>query len=110
MMESSRLYYLALRFGLGLYRQHTSPEITGKPEEKIMQYARHRRKEASTYLKATWGIDRTPSTVAKYATVGGGPRFEHAGRVPLYPQPELDTWAQSILSPLKSSTSDTKAP
>ena len=68
---------------------------------------RHRRNEASAYLKSTWGIDRKPSTLAKYATVGGGPRFEHAGRVPLYPQPELDAWAASILSPLKSSTSDT---
>lgn len=70
------------------------------------QYRRLRRVEASNYLKAHWGIDRKPNTLAKLACIGGGPRFEHAGRVPLYPEPELDAWAISILSPIKSSTSD----
>lgn len=66
---------------------------------------RLRRTEASEYLKDTWGIDRKPSTLAKLAVVGGGPRFEHANRIPLYPVAELDAWAASILSPLKRSTS-----
>lgn len=67
---------------------------------------RHRRIEASRYLKEKWGIDRAPSTLAKYACVGGGPKFQHAGRSPLYLEEELDAYARSILSPLKSSTSD----
>lgn len=67
---------------------------------------RLRRTEASTYLKQRWGISRTPGTLAKLATLGGGPRFQLDGRIPLYPETELDTWADSILSPLKSSTSD----
>jgi hypothetical protein len=71
------------------------------------QYPRRRRAEASSYLKEKWGIDRKPSTLAKLACIGGGPRFEVAGRFPLYTDPELDAWARSILSPLKSSTSDT---
>ena len=67
---------------------------------------RYRRKDASTYLEETWGIKRAPSTLAKLATIGGGPRFQSANRIPLYPQEELDAWARGILSPLKASTSD----
>ena len=68
---------------------------------------RYRRAEASAYLKEKWGISRTPGTLAKLAVVGGSPRFQLDGRIPLYPEEELDRWAASILSPLKNSTSDT---
>jgi hypothetical protein len=67
---------------------------------------RLRRVEASAFLKEKWGIDRKPSTLAKLACLGGGPRFEHANRVPLYREDELDAWASALLSPLKTSTSD----
>ncbi len=67
---------------------------------------RLRRKQASKYLQDQWGISRTHATLAKLAVLGGGPKFQHANRTPLYPLEELDKWAQSILSPLKSSTSD----
>ncbi len=66
-----------------------------------------RRAEASEYLKYKWGIDRAPSTLAKLATLGGGPRFRRANRIPLYPPEFLDEWACSILSPPMTSTSDT---
>jgi hypothetical protein len=69
-----------------------------------------RRREASEYLRERYNIHRAPSTLAKLAVVGGGPSFRHAGRVPLYPIPELDRWAESIMSPLRSSTSDRGAP
>jgi hypothetical protein len=87
------------------------PTITGFSEKfmelaKLQQPRRYRRVEASHYLRQNWGIERAPSTLAKLACIGGGPRFETAGRIPLYPEPELDEWARSILSPLKSSTSD----
>ena len=67
---------------------------------------RHRRNAASAYLKINFNIDRAPSTLAKLAVIGGGPKFQLAGRIPLYPETALDEWAESILSPLKSSTSD----
>jgi hypothetical protein len=70
------------------------------------QCRRFRRDEASVYLKATWGIERKSSTLAKYASFGGGPKFEYVGRIPLYPQDQLDIWAQSILSGPCSSTAD----
>jgi len=68
---------------------------------------RYRRADASTYLREVWCIDRKASTLAKLACLGGGPKFEHAGRIPVYLESELDAFAKSILSPLKSSTSDT---
>jgi len=69
------------------------------------QYKNYRRHEASSYLKQKWGIDRKPSTLAKLAVQGGGPRFVKAGRFPLYPENELDMWARRMISPLYTSTS-----
>ena len=70
---------------------------------------RLRRTEASHYLRERWGIVRAPQTLAKLACTGGGPRYQCAGRIPLYPEVELDRWAQSLLSPMRRSTSDTGA-
>lgn len=65
-----------------------------------------RRAEASTYLKERHGIDRKPSTLAKLAVIGGSPPFRHAGRYPIYSLEDLDSWAASILSGKKRTTSD----
>ncbi len=65
-----------------------------------------RRAEASVYLKEKHGIDRAPATLAKLASIGGGPRFQKANRIPIYPPEFLDEWAVSILSPPLNSTSD----
>lgn len=57
-----------------------------------------RRVEASTYLLETHGVRRAVSTLAKLACVGG--------RTPLYAPDDLDAYAESILSPLVSNTSE----
>jgi hypothetical protein len=67
---------------------------------------RFRRSAASEYLQCHFGVSVKPSTLAKLASIGGGPRFEHFGRRPMYGQEELDAWVQARLSPLKTSTSD----
>ena len=67
---------------------------------------RLRRVEASKYLLEIHGIERKPATLAKYATMGGGPDFQKAGRVPLYTPAGLDAWADSMLSAMVSSTSE----
>ncbi len=72
----------------------------------IKKTRRLRRKEASAYLRDEWGLSRTPKTLAKLATIGGGPPFEKDGRVPLYTPPVLDAWARSQLSPLVHSTAE----
>ena len=65
-----------------------------------------RRAEAADYLLENHGIGRTPGPLAKLAVIGGGPRFRVAGRTPLYTRENLDSWAESILSPTVSSTSE----
>lgn len=70
------------------------------------QTIRRRRAAASEYLEKVHGIKRTPATLAKLAVIGGGPKYQLDGRIPLYPQDELDRWAIAKLSPLKASTSD----
>lgn len=67
---------------------------------------RLRRAQACCYLKNTWGIERSPSTLAKYAVSGSGPRYQLEGRTPLYPTFELDEWAKGRLSALKRSSSE----
>lgn len=65
-----------------------------------------RRHEAAEYLKSKHGVDRKPATLAKYATLGGGPTFRRAGRVPLYTVDSLDAWVAEITSAPMRSTSE----
>lgn len=51
------------------------------------------RKEASEYLKKRYGLRAKPATLAKYASIGGGPPFRRAGRFPVYDTDDLDAWA-----------------
>lgn len=77
---------------------------------KHLDKPRLRREHASEYLEAVHGITVATSTLAKYASVGGGPRFHKVVRTPLYPREELDAWAAERLGKLKCSTSDDGAP
>lgn len=70
-------------------------------------YTRH---EASDYLATHWGIRRTPKTLAKLATTGGGPAYRKDGRLVLYAVTDLDEWAQTRLSARYASTSDYSRP
>jgi hypothetical protein len=71
--------------------------------------ARLRRKAASAYLLEKHGIPRAPGTLAKLATIGGGPPFSHVGKIPLYDPNDLDEWALSVLSGPVKSTSERAA-
>ncbi len=68
-----------------------------------------RRAEASEYLRDVHNIQHSPKTLAKLAVTGGGPRFQKAGKFPLYPPVELDEYARKLLSPLVSSTAELAA-
>jgi hypothetical protein len=68
-----------------------------------------RRRQASTYLRETYGLDRAPATLAKDAVIGGGPIFRRINRVPLYSTNDLDEWVASRLSEPMRSTSDIAA-
>jgi hypothetical protein len=79
-----------------LARSHLPPPLR-KP--------RLRRWEAAEYLTLVHGLRVAPATLAKYASVGGGPGFHRVSRMPLYPREELDRWALQRLGPVVSSTS-----
>ncbi|KAB1071549.1 hypothetical protein F6X51_19585 [Methylobacterium planeticum] len=74
------------------------PKTAGKP--------RLRRWEASRHLLDRHGIELAVATLAKFACLGGGPPFQKAGRVPLYPVDLLDEWALARLGRVVRSTSE----
>ena len=74
------------------------PSPVGKP--------RLRRWEASRHLLDRHGIEMAVATLAKLACIGGGPPFQKAGRVPLYPVALLDEWALARLGRVVRSTSE----
>jgi len=65
-----------------------------------------RRDEACDYLYREHAIVRKPSTLAKLATIGGGPQFRLIGRIPVYEPADLDAYAAAITSPKVSSSSE----
>lgn len=68
-----------------------------------------RRAEASEYLREHHCLEIAKSTLAKFATIGGGPLMVYAGRFPLYRPADLDAWAAERVSPPCRSTSERKA-
>lgn len=65
------------------------------------------RKEAEIYLAKKYGRvgGVTAKTLAKLATVGGGPSFRKFGRRVGYYPSDLDIWVASRMSQAMSSTS-----
>lgn len=86
-----------------------SRELPATPElclPPALRKPRLRRWEASQYLELVHGINYAPATLAKLASVGGGPTYQKNLRTPLYPRDELDAWALARLGKLRRSTSD----
>ena len=67
-----------------------------------------RREQAAAYLQERYGA-YTTETLAKLATIGGGPPFVKFGRFPLYRPEDLETWAISRMSPKVRTTSELSA-
>jgi hypothetical protein len=67
-----------------------------------------RRSEAADYLKSKFGHG-SKRTLAKLATIGGGPVFRKVGKLVVYTTNDLDIWALSLIGPAQNSTSDTRA-
>jgi hypothetical protein len=64
------------------------------------------RREAAEFLTRV-GYRTAASTLAKLASVGGGPPFRSFGRRPLYHPSDLIAWAQARCTGPRRSTSDT---
>lgn len=60
---------------------------------------------ASNYL-AKKGVKRSPNTLAKLRTIGGGPPFMKFGEEVYYSPSALDIWVEERLSKPVSSTSE----
>ena len=73
---------------------------------KHLQKPMLRRWEASEYMEFVHGLTIAPATLAKLASIGGGPGFHRVGRTPLYPRGELDRWATEKLGRMVKSTSE----
>jgi hypothetical protein len=67
-----------------------------------------RRKQAAEYLKGKFGCG-AERTLAKLASVGGGPVFRKIGRVVVYDPADLDAWVLARLSAPLRSTSEIAA-
>jgi hypothetical protein len=65
-----------------------------------------RRADAARYIREAHGIPCAPTTLAKYAVLGGGPAFRKAGKFPIYSRDDLDAWANQRLGKLVRSTSE----
>jgi hypothetical protein len=52
------------------------------------------------------GIRRTPSTLRKLRTVGGGPPYRHLNGRAFYTELDLVEWISSRLSPLRHNSSE----
>jgi hypothetical protein len=63
------------------------------------------RQQAADFLTES-GYKTATSTLAKFASLGGGPVYRCFGRKPFYTAGDLITWAESRCSAPKRSTSD----
>jgi hypothetical protein len=65
-----------------------------------------RRADAARYIREAYGIPCVATTLAKYASIGGGPAFRKAGKFPIYSRSDLDAWAEQRFGELVRSTSE----
>ena len=65
-----------------------------------------RRRAAAEYVRVRWGLPCAEKTLAKLASVGGGPTFYRAGRIPLYRTVDLDAYAETKIGKPVRSTSE----
>lgn len=61
------------------------------------------RREAASFVQSK-GLPCAPSTLAKLATIGGGPHFQKFGRNVVYTPAALDTWVSERLTEPKANT------
>lgn len=72
----------------------------------IPEHGRLRRASASQYLDEKHGVKIAETTLAKLASIGGGPAITYVGRFPLYHVSDLDSWANARISNPVASTSE----
>ncbi|KQZ29153.1 hypothetical protein ASD50_18350 [Mesorhizobium sp. Root552] len=64
------------------------------------------RRQAAEYLTRERGLRVSWTTLQKWATTGGGPRYRRFGLRAVYLTDDLDAWAEAKLSAPRHSTSE----
>jgi len=64
--------------------------------------------ETCKYLWETWHLKRTPKTMEKYRSYGGGPEPFYIGRNAFYWPAAVDAWVLSIKTPNVGSASEAR--
>ena len=67
-----------------------------------------RRTDAARYVENSHGVPCAPRTLAKLATLGGGPQIHYFGKTPLYRPSDLDAWVAERISGPVASTAERK--
>lgn len=63
------------------------------------------RSAAAKLIRDRYGLRLSSQTLAKYATIGGGPPYYKAGRQCLYREGDLMAWAEARIAGRRASTS-----
>ncbi len=63
------------------------------------------RRKAAVHIQEK-GLPCAPSTLAKLASIGGGPKFHKFGRSVIYTAADLDDWVDARLTRAMASTCD----
>jgi len=58
----------------------------------------YRRTDAAAYVREVHHVPCAETTLAKMATVGGGPEITYAGRWPLYSEQAIDAWVAAKMA------------
>lgn len=65
-----------------------------------------RRDEAAAYIRSTYNIRCSKSTLASMATRGGGPAFRRIGNSVVYDTADLNAWVRRRTSPKVHSSAE----
>jgi hypothetical protein len=68
-----------------------------------------RASEAAFYLTEGCGVPTSVGHLANLRVNGGGPKFQYAGKWPLYNLTALDVHAKKVIGPEQASTSSRRA-
>jgi hypothetical protein len=68
-----------------------------------------RRDAAAEFIRNNFSIPCTTQTLAKFASIGGGPLYRYNGRFPVYDPADLAAWVAERTGPKVSSVSEARA-
>jgi hypothetical protein len=80
-------------------------ELVADERRELAKYLR--RAQAAQYVRNQYGFPCSTALLDKLASLGGGPVYRRANRVPLYAREDLDAWAEARISAPMGKASET---